>query len=85
MFRQLKATRKQGERREEFKEFEEFKELPFTIRSRFEALDPATPELLSPTGFMQCSALKSRLLVLLELLNSLNSFLCVLNCGRFHS
>jgi hypothetical protein len=39
------------ERREEFKEFEEFKELAFTIRSRFEALNPATPETLSPPSF----------------------------------
>jgi hypothetical protein len=73
------------ERREEFKEFEEFKELALTIRSWFEALDPATPESLSPTGFMQPSTLKSRLLELLELLNSLHSFFAVLNCGRFHS
>jgi hypothetical protein len=67
---------------ERTEEFEEFKELAFTIRSRFKAFDSATPESVKPDGFYAAFRPEKELL---ELLNSLNSFLCVLNCGRFHS
>jgi hypothetical protein len=69
------------ERTKEFKEFEEFKELASKIPSGFVALDSAMSRSLQQISVIRRPEAKFASLNSSKLLNSLNSFSCVLNCG----